>query len=89
MGALLYFGSWITGLVFLGLKLAGAITWPWLVVFTPVILAGGWTLIVLGLFLLAMLVAAVGVSAASKQMDRDRDKFFRDFGGRGYGPRRL
>lgn len=86
MSTLLYVGSWLTGWTFLGLKLAGAITWPWLVVSIPFICAGGWTLFVLVVFLLGMIGIAIGTTAAAS---RQQDEFIRKFSGRGYGPRRL
>lgn len=83
MGTLLYSVAWLTGWVFLGLKLAGAISWPWLLVSIPFIVAGGWTVFVVA-FWLALGGVAIGAAAVA-QRKQQNDLFNRL--GRNYGRR--
>lgn len=67
MGTLLYVGSWVTGWVFLGLKLAGAISWPWLAVLIPFAFAGSWTLIIPAVLLCGVFLSAGAATKGARE----------------------
>ena len=62
---MIHAGLWLTGIIFIILKLAEAITWSWWIVASPFLISVGW--LVVSIIFIALATAWLATSEARKR----------------------